>query len=118
MSAKNKIRGSVAERVVRDMASEAERAWGSDGRAMGLTAKDDGIILGYRWQSKRFMYKNIPKWLWKNVLDYFVHGIEIVTIYIDAPHPGQKKAVYVVQPYEDWLVMAEQAAKCRGDEDE
>lgn len=102
MSHPNKVRGNAAENyVVAEVGGDSERAWGSDGRAMGLTAKDDGLLLGKRWQSKRFMFKNVPKWFLINAIEYFMAGIEIVTFYVDRA-PGHPRQVYVIQKLEDW----------------
>ena len=48
MPSKNKARGNRFERLVISRAKnagfEAERAWGSDGKSLGLTHDVDGII--------------------------------------------------------------------------
>jgi hypothetical protein len=48
MATKQKQRGNDAERYIVTTANEkgveSQRAWGSDGRSMGLSAADDGLI--------------------------------------------------------------------------
>lgn len=112
MATKQKQRGNDAERYIVATANEkgieSQRAWGSDGRSMGLSAADDGLIGWYRWQCKRFMYKYVPKWFFTNVIDYLSGDIDIVTIYVDKAK-GHPRTVYVVQEYESWLNLKRMA---------
>lgn len=112
MATKQKQRGNDAERYIVTTANEkgieSQRAWGSDGRSMGLSAADDGLIGWYRWQCKRFMYKYVPKWFFTNVIDYLSGDIDIVTIYVDKAK-GHPRTVYVVQEYESWLNLKRMA---------
>lgn len=112
MATKQKERGNQAEKFVVDAAKEkgieSQRAWGSDGRSMGLSAADDGIIGWYRWQCKRFMHKYVPKWFLENVVDYLAGDIDIVTIYIDKAK-GHPREVYVVQKLDSWLNLKRMA---------
>jgi hypothetical protein len=112
MATKQKQRGNDAERYIVTTANEkgveSQRAWGSDGRSMGLSASDDGLIGWYRWQCKRFMYKYVPKWFFTNVIDYLSGDIDIVTIYVDKAK-GHPRTVYVVQEYESWLNLKRMA---------
>ena len=57
MPSKNKARGNQLEREIVKMAQEqgleAQRAWGSDGRSMGLDEAVDCVVEGYEIQAKR-----------------------------------------------------------------
>ena len=112
MATKQKARGNSAEKYVVDCALEkgieSQRAWGSDGRSMGLSAADDGLIGWYRWQCKRFMHKYVPKWFITNVIDYLSGEIDIVTIYVDKAR-GHPRKVYVVQELDSWLNLKRMA---------
>lgn len=70
MTAKNKTRGNTFEREIVELAQsmglDAERAWGSDGRAMGETADVDVKVAGMRCQAKR--RKAFPKWFAETIL--------------------------------------------------
>lgn len=104
MPSKNKVRGNGAEyhvrKVVNSSGGTCERAYGSDGRSMGLTEKDDGLINGRRWQSKRF--EKVPVWFQKNCTEYIEAGIELVTFYVDRAK-GRPRQVYVIQTLESYL---------------
>lgn len=112
MPSKNKRRGYDCEVYVTDTfkaaGMDAEYAWGSDGRAMGLTHADDGLLDGRRWQSKRFMYKSVPVWFKTNVLEYLARGIEVVTLYVDRAK-GHPRQVYVVVKLEDYIELCRQS---------
>ena len=65
MPAKNKSRGNRLERKIVNMAKglglSAQRAWGSDGRALGMIAEVDCIIDGRTIQCKK--RKTWPQWM-------------------------------------------------------
>lgn len=65
MPAKNKRRGTIFEKEVEQAALaaglDARRAWGSDGRALGLHPEVDVVIGNYTVQCKR--RKRFPQWL-------------------------------------------------------
>lgn len=112
MATKNKRRGYEGEvfvcKAFEDADMQGEYAWGSDGRAMGLTSADDGLLDGRRWQCKRFMHRNVPKWFKVNALDYFAKGIEVVTFYIDKAK-GHKRQVYAIIKLEDYIELCRQS---------
>jgi len=118
MSAKNKVRGNVAETYIVKLAEEygvdSQRAWASDGRSMGLCFKDDGTIGGYRWQCKRFKWENVVKWFIKNCVNYLQGDQQIVTFYIDRTK-GHPRNVYAIMEYEELLKLM---AKAKEGEDE
>lgn len=114
MPSKNKGRGNTAEYHVRAVVESSggvcDRAWGSDGRSMGLTDRDDGTIKKAksekvrRWQSKRFKWENVPVWFKKNCIEYLNDGIELVTFYVDGEGGrGRKREVYIIMRLEDYL---------------
>jgi len=112
MSAKNKVRGNIAETYIVKMAEEygidAQRAWASDGRSMGLCYKDDGTIGPYRWQSKRFMFKNVVKWFIRNAIDYLQGDQELITFYIDRSK-GRPRQVYTIMELEEFFKLLKKA---------
>lgn len=65
MPSKNRIRGNALEKeVVKDFKDYSpKRAWGSDGRALGLSANVDVYVedLGLKVQCKR--KKKLPDWV-------------------------------------------------------
>ncbi len=65
MTHPNKVRGNTWERELRDYfrakGIESERAWGSDGRAMGKDQEVDVTANGCLVQAKR--HKKLPNWL-------------------------------------------------------
>ena len=65
MTHPNKRKGNAYEReLVNDARAnglDAERAWGSDGRSMGMPADVDLVVQGMPLQCKRV--KQLPKWL-------------------------------------------------------
>jgi hypothetical protein len=65
MPAKNKNRGNRLERKIVNMAKglglSAQRAWGSDGRALGMIAEVDCVIDGLTFQCKK--RKTWPEWM-------------------------------------------------------
>jgi len=65
MTSKNKRRGNDFERELVEAAIasgfEARRAWGSDGRSLGMHPEVDVVIKGYKVQAKR--RKLFPAWL-------------------------------------------------------
>lgn len=62
---RNKERGNELERELRDQAHEhglyAKRAWGSDGRSLGLSEDVDVVLEDFRVQCKR--KKVLPAWI-------------------------------------------------------
>lgn len=65
MTHPNKVRGNTLERELVNWARrhnlDAERAWGSDGRARGWHQEVDVMVQGMPVQCKR--HKALPKWL-------------------------------------------------------
>jgi len=103
MSHPNKIRSYASETYTVEKCKRAgipaQRAWSSDGRAMGLSSKDDGLLAGRRWQDKRV--KHSSAWF-RSLTEYFDYGIELVTVYVDRCK-GHPRQVYVIQPLEKWI---------------
>ena len=65
MPNRNKQRGNELETELRNQATEkglwSKRAWGSDGRSLGLSEDVDVLVEDYKMQCKR--KKVIPKWI-------------------------------------------------------
>ena len=112
MGTKNKARGNTAEYYVRDRCEHygvnCDRAWGSDGRSMGLDYEDDGTIGRYRWQSKRFKFDNVVKWFYVNCMKYLTGDQDLVTFYIDRAK-GHPRKVYAIMDLEDLLSLIAEA---------
>lgn len=68
MPAKNKIRGNKLEyevvNLARSLGFKAKRAWGSDGRSLGLSKEVDVLMGETTIQCKR--RKRFPEWLRKD----------------------------------------------------
>ena len=93
MSSKSKQKGSRFERECVDIAKDKDikaiRAWGSDGRSLGLAAEVDILIDKYKAQCK--VRKRVAKWLKPS---------KEVDIQLVKEDRGE---VYVIQRYEEWL---------------
>ena len=93
MTSKNKRRGNDFERELVQAAQangiNAIRAWGSDGRALGMHAEVDLIINGYRIQAKR--RKQWPAWLVPN------ENVDVQAVRRDRGKP------FIVMPLEMFL---------------
>lgn len=95
MTGSSKRKGNAFERQLVKMAIarglNAERAYGSDGRAMGEEKGVDVIVAGYRVQAK--IRKALPAWL------QLPDGCDVVAIRQDRSDPQ------VLIPYADWLYL-------------
>ena len=95
VSSKSKQKGSRFERECVDIAKDKDikaiRAWGSDGRSLGLAAEVDILIDKYKAQCK--VRKRVAKWLKPS---------KEVDIQLVKEDRGE---VYVIQRYEEWLEM-------------
>ena len=95
MSSKSKQKGNRFERecveVAKDKDVRAIRAWGSDGRSLGLTSEVDILIDKYKAQCK--VSKRVAKWLKPS---------EEVDIQLVKEDRGQ---IYLIQRYDEWLEM-------------
>lgn len=95
MSSKSKQKGNRFERecvaIAQNKELKSTRAWGSDGRSLGLTSEVDLVIDKYKAQCK--VRKRVAKWLKPS---------EEVDIQIVKEDRGE---VYIIQKYEDWLEM-------------
>jgi|TARA_X000001388_G_scaffold71686_1_gene61698 Holliday junction resolvase len=95
MSSKSKQKGNRFERecveVAKDKDVKAIRAWGSDGRSLGLTSEVDILIDKYKAQCK--VRKRVAKWLKPS---------EEVDIQLVKEDRGQ---IYLIQRYDEWLEM-------------
>ena len=95
MSSKSKQKGNRFERecveVAKDKDVRAIRAWGSDGRSLGLTSEVDILIDKYKAQCK--VRKRVAKWLKPS---------EEVDIQLVKEDRGQ---IYLIQRYDEWLEM-------------
>ena len=95
MSSKSKQKGNRFERecveVAKDKDVRAIRAWGSDGRSLGLTSEVDILIDKYKAQCK--VRKRVAKWL---------NPSEEVDIQLVKEDRGQ---IYLIQRYDEWLEM-------------
>ena len=95
MSSKSKQKGNRFERecveVAKDKDVRAIRAWGADGRALGLTSEVDILIDKYKAQCK--VRKRVAKWLKPS---------EEVDIQLVKEDRGQ---IYLIQRYDEWLEM-------------
>jgi hypothetical protein len=104
MPAKNKTRGNTLERRIVNMAKgfglSAQRAWGSDGRALGMIAEVDVVIDGITIQCKK--RKKFP--LWMNVPD----GVDYQVVQRDYGEP------MVIMPITDLLSMLKELKECDG----
>lgn len=104
MPAKNKLRGNAFEREIVEMAEkiglEAQRAWGSDGRALGHEAEVDVLVAGLRCQAKR--RKAFPGWFKEVVLP--TETVEFQAIREDHGKPG-----YAVMRLDHFLQLVRMA---------
>ena len=95
MTARNKARGNAFERFLvqkaQDKGLPAKRAWGSDGRSMGLSEKVDLTIGDIKVQAKK--RKTIPKYL------ELEDGFDIVVFNSD------RKPAKVLMYFDDFLDM-------------
>ena len=95
MSSKSKQKGNRFERecveVAKDKDIIAIRAWGSDGRSLGLTSEVDILIDKYKAQCK--VRKRVAKWLKPS---------EEVDIQLVKEDRGQ---IYLIQRYDEWLEL-------------
>lgn len=95
MSSKSKQKGNRFERecvdTAKDKGIKSIRAWGSDGRSLGLAAEVDVLVDKYKAQCK--IRKRIAKW---------IKPSEEVDIQLVKENYGE---VYVIQRYEEWLEM-------------
>ena len=95
MSSKSKQKGNRFERecveVAKDKDVRAIRAWGADGRSLGLTSEVDILIDKYKAQCK--VRKRVAKWLKPS---------EEVDIQLVKEDRGQ---IYLIQRYDEWLEM-------------
>ena len=95
MSSKSKQKGNRFERecveVAKDKDVRAIRAWGSDGRSLGLTSEVDILIDKYKALCK--VRKRVAKWLKPS---------EEVDIQLVKEDRGQ---IYLIQRYDEWLEM-------------
>ena len=95
MSSKSKQKGNRFERecveVAKDKDVRAIRAWGSDGRSLGLASEVDILIDKYKAQCK--VRKRVAKWLKPS---------EEVDIQLVKEDRGQ---IYLIQRYDEWLEM-------------
>lgn len=112
MSHPNKIRGNGAEYFIRDHLESkgipCQRAFGSDGRAMGLDAEDDLRVGWFRAQVKRFKFQNVVKWFVENAINY-LHGKQhIVFFYVDRSkgHPRTVYTILDLETFSDLMRMA------------
>jgi Holliday junction resolvase len=97
MPSKNKRRGNDFEREVVEAAKargiEAQRAWGSDGRSMGMHAEVDLVIKGWKVQAKR--RKLFPAWLTPN------ENVDVQVVRKDRGQP------FIVMPLDTFLDLIE-----------
>ena len=95
MPINSKQKGNRFERecveVAKDKDVRAIRAWGSDGRSLGLTSEVDILIDKYKAQCK--VRKRVAKWLKQS---------EEVDIQLVKEDRGQ---IYLIQRYDEWLEM-------------
>ena len=95
MPSRSKAKGNRFERECVNKALEkgldSKRAWGSDGRSLGLDSEVDLIIENFTIQCK--VRKRVAKWL---------KPTKEVDIQLVKEDRGQ---IYVIQRYEEWLEM-------------
>ena len=96
MAAKNKARGNRLEYKIVKLAEKyglkAKRAWGSDGRSMGLVEQVDVLLEGkIKLQCK--MRKKFPQWM--NVEE----GVDYQVVQTDNKPP------MIIMPIEEYLEM-------------
>lgn len=107
MPSRNKQRGYEAEvallKVAKEAGFEGRRAWGSDGRAMGMDAKVDVDIEGKAYQCKR--KKVAPAYL-SDMMDLIKRGIvDAATFYFD------RKGTWIFLPAADYFALRARAER-------
>jgi|TARA_R100001530_G_scaffold47170_1_gene35450 hypothetical protein len=95
MGSPSKNKGSKFERdcvkIAKEYGLEAKRAWGSDGRSLGMEPEVDLVVDDYKVQCK--IRKRIAKWILPE---------QMVDIQLIRENYGE---AYVIQPYDKWLEM-------------
>lgn len=103
MTAKNKRRGNIFEKEIVKLAQEygldAQRAWGSDGRALGLHPEVDVVVEHLKIQCKR--RKTMPSWLAPN------NNVHIQAVRKDRDRP------YIVIPADLFFLIVSELNKWR-----
>jgi len=96
MTHRNKIRGNNLERECVNIAKEeglsAERAYASNGKALGKSEQVDCLVEGYAVQAK--MKKKIAQWLYPK---HHADDVDLVVTRMD-----RKEALAVI-PYVEWI---------------
>ncbi len=96
MTHRNKVRGNNLERECVNAAKEAglsaERAYASNGLALGKSEQVDCLVEGYAIQAK--MKKKIAQWLYP---EHHADDVDLVVTRMD-----RKQALAVI-PYKEWI---------------
>ena len=113
MPSRNKQRGYEAEvallKVAQGNGFEGRRAWGSDGRAMGMNAKVDAEIEGLTYQCKR--KKLAPAYL-SDMMDLIKKGVvDAASFYFD------RKGTWIFLPAADYFALRARAEGKRASAD-
>jgi hypothetical protein len=114
MSAKNKVRGYIAEVALVNAGAQegfvGTRTWASDGRSMGLDSRVDAVIGGETWQVKRI--KTPPKYL-GDMITLVKNGVvDAISYYFD--HKGS----WVFIPASRYFALRRAEARLRELEDD